>query len=72
MSIQFGHKTGRDSFCRDEDSNPNASVQVNLSRKLEFPVAPLDFQKSLLLNRLSYMGLFILAAKLSKLSTTFM
>jgi hypothetical protein len=51
---------------------PNASVQVNLSRKLEFPVAPLDFQKSLLLNRLSYMGLFILAAKLSKLSTTFM
>jgi hypothetical protein len=37
-----------------------------------FLAAPPNFQRSLLLDRLPYMGVFILAGKLLKLSTTFM
>jgi hypothetical protein len=59
-------------FAGMKTRTPNASVQVNLSRKVEFPAALLDFLRSLLSNHLSYMGVFILAGNLSKLSTTFM
>jgi hypothetical protein len=49
----------------------NGSVCVNLSRKLEFPAASSDFQRSLLLNHLSDEDVLILAGNISKLLTTF-